>query len=80
MTDCPTQTTLTCEHCAHWGFANVTDGVQWESSRTAYHFDGLIGSPDDPNRPVALCRACAKDHHRHWDDMWADAPNASNAL
>lgn len=48
-----------------------TVGVEMESSRTAYHFEGEVGSPGDPNRPIPLCRACAEDHHRHWD-VWAE--------
>ena len=49
-----------------------TSGVELESSRTQYHFTGLIGGPEDPNRPVLLCRPCAQKHHQQWDSMWAD--------
>lgn len=47
-------------------------GVQLEPSRTAYHFEGEIGSPEDPNKPMALCRSCAKEYHEYWDEMWAE--------
>ena len=26
----------------------------------------------DPNKLTLLCQPCAKDHHEHWDDMWAE--------
>jgi hypothetical protein len=47
-------------------------GVQLESARTAYHYDGQIGDENDPNRPVRLCRPCAAEHHLHWDMMWSE--------
>jgi hypothetical protein len=53
-----------CQRC------DSLDDVQEESSRTAYHWDGPMDSPDNPNRPVHLCRPCAKEHHEHWDAMW----------
>ena len=49
-----------------------TEGVEMENSRTAYHFEGELGSLDDPNKPIPLCRPCAEEHHMHWDDMWAE--------
>lgn len=58
-----------CERCGKlWG-------VKPESSRTAYHVEGIDGredTPVDPNRNVRLCRTCADDHHQHWDSMWSD--------
>lgn len=62
----PKQIKLACIGC--YG----TDGVEMESSRTAYHFEGEIGSADDPNRPIPLCRPCAEEHHQYWTDMWAE--------
>jgi hypothetical protein len=62
---------LECVGCAFNG-AVVTEGVEMESSRTMYHFDGAPGSPDDPNRPIALCREHATEHHANWDEMWAE--------
>ena len=55
-----------CERCGSWR------GVQWENSRTMYHYEGRWGSREDPNRDVALCRPCAEEHHECWDSMWAD--------
>lgn len=62
---------MKCEWCAA---ADITtsDGVELESSRTMYPFDGEAGSPSDPNRPIALCRNHAAEHHAHWDEMWAE--------
>lgn len=45
-------------------------GVELESGRTAYHYEGPYDVFNDPNRAVGLCRGCAKDHHEHWDAMW----------
>lgn len=36
-----------------------TDGVEMESSRTCYPFEGDADDPANPNRPVPLCRPCA---------------------
>ena len=55
-----------CELCA--GGSGDHD-VREESSRTAYHWNG-VGT--DPNRKVFLCRPCAEEHHSYWDDMWAE--------
>ncbi len=66
-----------CEYCG------ATEGVQLEDSRTAYDTSRLDTAtrleriadrddpPEDPNRPVWLCRPCAEDHHSYWDEMWA---------
>ena len=61
-----TATSLACLRCYS------TDGVEMENSRTQYHFEGDQNSPDNPNAPVPLCRACAIDHHEYWDSMWGD--------
>lgn len=57
---------LACLRC------ETTDGIEMESSRTCYHYEGEIDSPDDPNRPIPLCRLCAEEHHQHWSNMWAE--------
>jgi len=72
MTADPAMRILKCE--AHYALGGeiVTAGVEMESSRTMYPWDGPEDDPDNPNRPIALCRECAKDHHQHWDAMWAE--------
>ena len=55
---------LECECCGH------TNGIEMEHSRTMYPFDGEPSDPANPNRDVALCRACAAEHHAYWNDMW----------
>lgn len=45
-------------------------GVELEDSRTLYPHEGEIASEDDPNKPIPLCRRCAIEHHKHWDDLW----------
>ena len=52
-----------CDRCG------TKENVSLESSRTAYHWDG---TGKNPNQPVPLCPPCAKEHHGHWDDMWAE--------
>lgn len=44
-------------------------GVELESSRTFYHWDG---TGEDPNADVPLCRDCARMHHEYWDEMWSE--------
>ncbi len=58
---------LECERCGR-----QCSGVKSESSRTMYNFDGPIGSPEDPNRDIMLCRDCAKEHHDYWNERWDD--------
>lgn len=55
---------LTCQCCG------TLEGVELESSRTCYHFEGDPDSDDDPNRGIALCRPCAEEHHFNWDAVW----------
>jgi hypothetical protein len=45
----------------------VGPGVRLESSCTAYHYEGPIGGPDDPNKDIPLCRAFAEAHYEFWD-------------
>lgn len=76
---------LACESCAFAG-REVTEGVEFESSRAMYdhqqciHTD-CLESPDlreacflasDPNKPLALCRDSAAEHHENWNHQWAD--------
>ena len=53
-----------CEMCG------CPDGVELESSCTAYAWDG---NGPDPNRRRQLCRPCSKEHYEFWDEMWAYA-------
>ena len=55
--------------CANCG---STTGVELESSRTAYAWDG---QGVDPNANVPLCRPCAEQHHEYWDEQWANVPH-----
>jgi hypothetical protein len=59
---CPKQC---CEYCGK------TYDLRLEPARTAYAFKGKIGSLEDPNRPVLLCRECSTEYHTYWDEMWA---------
>lgn len=54
---------LKCMRCER------SDGVEIESGRTAYHWDG---KGEDPNRSIPLCRECAKEHHDYWDERWSE--------
>lgn len=55
-----------CERCGS------NEGVEIESARTQYHTEHNDDGPEDPNRGIAYCRPCAKEHHEYWDSMWAD--------
>jgi len=61
---------MSAQQCESCGSAV---GVQSESGRSAYHFEGVRGSLEDPNRNRWLCRECAAEWHAHWDEMWANA-------
>jgi hypothetical protein len=50
-----------CSHCGS------KIGVEKESSRTMYHWDG---KGQDPNADILFCRPCASFHHDYWDEMW----------
>lgn len=76
---------MKCEQCAFYGL-EVTEGVEFESSRTAYHHEpcqheDCLACPElrdacyrdrDPNKPIALCRPCTKEHHENWDAQWSE--------
>jgi len=62
-----------CECCGG------TDGVALEPTRTAYSrreknaWDVILErEPEDPNQPVLLCRPCAVDYNKEWDERWAE--------
>lgn len=71
---------LQCVHCGRSGI----EGIQLEDPRTCYAHEtptfwqriqaedgGLTPTPThNPNRPIALCRKCAKEHHDFWDAQW----------
>lgn len=59
-----------------WACESI-DGVQMESSRTAYQLpDKTLWDhikdvePENPNADIPLCRACAVEHHSEWDEHW----------
>ena len=39
-------------------------------ARTAYHFEGIPNSPEDPNRDLILCEFHAKSYQEYWTNMW----------
>jgi hypothetical protein len=68
---------LVCSRCGS------TEGVELEDSRTCYqpkpktYWDHLLGQePEDPNKPVPLCRECAEMHHEFWDAQWSEYYNS----
>jgi hypothetical protein len=73
---------MQCECCGS------TEGVELESSRTAYDpgpmtryqwlqlDDPLNGKQPDPNVPLQLCRDCAAEHHAQWDQAWQEFYNS----
>lgn len=56
-----------CEVC------DAMDGdIRLEDSRTQYVWKGDFDDPENPNRPLMLCRECAREHHEYWDERWSD--------
>jgi hypothetical protein len=56
-----------------FGPCEATEGLEWESSDTAYLEDPWNGEgPQLPKRNLSLllCRRCAAAHHQHWEEMW----------
>lgn len=64
----------------------TTEGVQEEACRTAYDasctHEDCAAHPElkkacfeatdrKRNRTAWLCRACAKEYHAYWDEMWS---------
>lgn len=39
-------------------------------SMTAYHFEGRIGSPEDPNREFYSCTDCRDEHIENMRERW----------
>lgn len=46
--------------------------VSLRGARTQYHFEGVIDSPEDPNRHFAACEEHSAAYDEYWDEMWAD--------
>ena len=73
---------MLCEQCGR------SEEVQLEDSRTCYvkpaptwyerilsKDEGLTPTSEvgeDPNQPIWLCRDCAAEHHRFYDDQWKE--------
>lgn len=56
-----------------WAGYSGCDGSQlalYRSAMTAYHFDGQMGSEEDPNKPMALCDSCWEDYREYWQSKW----------
>jgi hypothetical protein len=80
---CPLGKELTCACCG-----TTEDDVRLESSRTAYafvpprltryerileeNFGEELPDSEDPNADIPLCRGCAEDHHKNWNERWAE--------
>ena len=58
--------------CAMKEISDCGGDVLMEDSRTQYHYEGEKGAEGDPNKDIPLCRLHAKEHHEHWNEMWAD--------
>lgn len=44
--------------------------VQVRGAMTAYHFEGVLNSPEDPNRDLTLCEACWEEYYDYWQERW----------
>lgn len=39
-------------------------------SMTAYHFEGVPNSPEDPNKDFYACDLHYKEYQEYWKTMW----------
>ena len=37
---------------------------------TAYHFEGIKNSPEDPNKDFIACDGHYEDYAQHWQEQW----------
>lgn len=51
---------------------STTEGVELRLRMTAYHWDGAIDDPENPNAPWLGCPNCAEDYRREMQSQWDD--------
>ena len=57
--------------CEYEGCCFDCEGeVEMRGAMTAYHFEGVPNSPEDPNRDRPMCEAHWQNYHDHWKAMW----------
>jgi hypothetical protein len=44
--------------------------VKLRHAMTAYHFEGVKNSPEDPNRDFYACEGCYQAYVEYWQYMW----------
>lgn len=55
-----------CEDCG------TIHAVRLRPAMTAYHYEGVEDTIDDPNRRLGLCPSCHNRYADHWSDMWRE--------
>jgi hypothetical protein len=44
--------------------------VELHGAMTAYHFEGVPNSPEDPNKDFYCCELHYKDYEEFWQTQW----------
>lgn len=68
---------IVCECYYENQFTNLppcSGNVELRSSMTAYDFNGVKNSPEDPNRPFWYCDYHYGNYVDYWQDMWSNVP------
>lgn len=64
-----------CEYCDTQDFLGRCRGeVKKRGAMTAYHFEGVRDSKEDPNRRFMACDEHHEQYVEHWTDMWSNVP------
>lgn len=66
--------------CEYSEMGQCEGEVKVRKSMTAYHFEGVKNSPEDPNRDFHACDTCYSEHVAHWADMWNDYYSAVGGI
>lgn len=64
-----------CEYCGEQDYMGRCSGeVKIHCAMTAYHFEGVRNSKEDPNREFMACQEHWDQYRDHWEDMWSNVP------
>lgn len=60
---------MTCEYYDNPEYP-CSGEVKLRKSMTAYCFDGVKNSPEDPNKDFYCCDEHYKDYYDYWKEQW----------
>jgi len=58
-----------CEYEDH-PYCECKGEIKIRKAMTAYHFEGVKNSPEDPNRDFTACEEHYEAYVEHWTEMW----------